>query len=172
MVLLCDRFSIWGSKYNFSNMSRFMDSQELSNLENRLWSAANVLWAGADLKPSQYSPLVLGLIFLRFADHRFSVAAKELEGKSTGRRSVGKVDYQARGVLFLPPESRYDFLLNLPEAENLGKKVDAAVKLCVENTLDLLPRAYAKDIYQQKCEVVFQHFLNNYSGAGRSIYAA
>jgi type I restriction enzyme, R subunit len=48
----------------------------------------------------------------------------------------------------------------------------AAVKLCVEDTLDQLPRAYDKDIYQQKCNVVFQHFLDNYSGAGRSIYAA
>lgn len=48
----------------------------------------------------------------------------------------------------------------------------AAVKLCVEDTLDKLPRAYDKDIYKQKCEVVFQHFLNNYSGAGKNIYAA
>ena len=63
-------------------------------LEKKLWDAANMLWAGADLKPSdwsgatktnrqgspkgerggahQYSPTVLGLIFLRYADVRFA----------------------------------------------------------------------------------------------------
>jgi hypothetical protein len=35
-------------------------------LEKKLWDAANMLWAGADLKPSEYSPTVLGLIFLRY----------------------------------------------------------------------------------------------------------
>ena len=43
-----------------------------SDLENRLWAAANQLWANAALKPSEFSPIVLGLIFLRFADVRFS----------------------------------------------------------------------------------------------------
>ena len=38
--------------------------------EKTLWDAANQLWAGAALKPSEYSPTVLGLIFLRYADVR------------------------------------------------------------------------------------------------------
>lgn len=48
----------------------------------------------------------------------------------------------------------------------------ASVKLCVEDTLDQLPGAFSKEIYQQKCDIVFQHFLNNYSDAGKNIYAA
>ena len=47
-------------------------------LEKRLWDAANKLWAGADLKPSEYSPTVLGLIFLRYADVRFAAVEKEI----------------------------------------------------------------------------------------------
>lgn len=43
-----------------------------ADLEKKLWDAANMLWAGAALKPSEYSPTVLGLIFLRYADVRFS----------------------------------------------------------------------------------------------------
>ncbi|MEY4570595.1 MAG: hypothetical protein RLZZ398_2034, partial [Verrucomicrobiota bacterium] len=31
-----------------------------AELEKKLWDAANQLWAGADLKPSEYSPTVLG----------------------------------------------------------------------------------------------------------------
>ena len=37
-------------------------------LEKTLWDAANQLWSNAALKPSEYSPTVLGLIFLRYAD--------------------------------------------------------------------------------------------------------
>ena len=39
-----------------------------ADLEKKLWDAANQLWAGADLRPTEDSPNVLGLIFLRYAD--------------------------------------------------------------------------------------------------------
>ncbi len=32
-----------------------------AELERRLWATANTLWADADLKPSEYSPIVLGI---------------------------------------------------------------------------------------------------------------
>ncbi len=31
-----------------------------AELEKKLWDAANQLWAGADLKPSEYSPTCFG----------------------------------------------------------------------------------------------------------------
>jgi type I restriction-modification system DNA methylase subunit len=37
-----------------------------AELEKKFWDAANQLWAGADLKPSEYSPTVLGLIYEYF----------------------------------------------------------------------------------------------------------
>ena len=46
----------------------------------------------------------------------------------------------------------------------------AAVKLTVEKMLDSLPAAYTKEIYQQKCDQVFQHMYESYAGDGRSIY--
>lgn len=36
---------------------------------------------------------------------------------------------------------------------------------------DDLPRAYATDLYRQKCELVYQHIFDNYYGAGHSIYS-
>jgi hypothetical protein len=30
---------------------------------------------------------------------------------------------------------------------------------------------YTKDLYDQKCDVVYQHFYEAYSGQGNSIYA-
>jgi len=63
-----------------------------NEIEKRLWSVADELRANSKLKSSEYSVPVLGLIFLRYADHKFTIAQKELVGKSSGRRPVGKTD--------------------------------------------------------------------------------
>ena len=47
------------------------------------------------------------MIFLRFADNAFTKVEAELKGKSTGRRIIGKTDYQAKGVVFIPEEARF-----------------------------------------------------------------
>lgn len=49
-----------------------------SVLEKRLWEAADDLRANSKLKFADYSVPVLGLIFLRYADHKFSEAEKRL----------------------------------------------------------------------------------------------
>ena len=82
-----------------------------NQIEKRLWDAADEMRANSKLKSSEYSIPVLGLIFLRYADQKFAAAQKELKGKGTGRRQVGKSDYQAKGVLFLPEAARFQNLL-------------------------------------------------------------
>ncbi len=67
-------------------------------LEKRLWSAADDLRANSKLKSQEYSGPVLGLIFLRYADHKFNLAKTRLTTQSTGRRTIGKPDYQAQGA--------------------------------------------------------------------------
>src|SRR5437870_453954 len=76
-------------------------------LEKQLWGAADELRANSKLKSSEYSVPVLGLIFLRYADHKFAQAKEKLTAKSTGRRTIGKTDYQAQGVLYLPEAARF-----------------------------------------------------------------
>ena len=46
-----------------------------TELEKRLWGAADELRANSKLKSSEYSVPVLGLIFLRYADKRFNECA-------------------------------------------------------------------------------------------------
>lgn len=36
------------------------------------------------------------MIFLRFGDNAFTKVEAELKGKSSGRRTIGKTDFQAR----------------------------------------------------------------------------
>jgi hypothetical protein len=48
-----------------------------ADLERRLRDAANKLWANAALKPSEFSPIVLGLIFLRYAETCFTAVESD-----------------------------------------------------------------------------------------------
>ena len=115
-------------------------------LESRLWDAADTLRANSKLRASDYSVPVLGLIFLRFADVRFSQAQKKLESANTSsRRGVGKADYQAKGVMYLPEKGRFSYLLALPEGGDLGQAVNDAMRAVEEENSDLkgvLPKTY------------------------------
>lgn len=120
-------------------------NEGIFDLEKRLWAAADELRANSKLKSSEYSVPVLGLIFLKYADQRFAVAQKEIEGKSSGRRKIGKTDYQARGVLYLPETSRFSALIQLPESGNIGKSINEAMKAIEaenEELRDVLPKTY------------------------------
>lgn len=103
-----------------------------TTLEKRLWDAADQFRANSGLKPQEYSGPILGLIFLRFAEVRFALLRTKLEAAGSSARRGSRVDdptaYQAQGVLYLSPEARFDYLLNLPESANIGAKVNAAMR--------------------------------------------
>src|SRR2546428_4620126 len=116
-----------------------------NEIERRLWDAADELRANSKLKSSEYSIPVLGLIFLRFADHKFTQAEKKLAKASTGRRKIGKTDYQAQGVLYLPENARFSHLVNLPEGTDIGKAINDAMRAIEaenEELKDVLPKTY------------------------------
>ena len=48
----------------------------------------------------------------------------------------------------------------------------ASVRLAIEEALDQLPDNYEKDLYEQKCDAVYEHIYDSYFGAGRSVYAS
>ena len=114
-------------------------------MEKRLWSAADEFRANSKLKSSEYSVPVLGLIFLKYADHKFSVLQKEFEGEGTGRKKIGKERYQAKGVMYLPEESRFSNLLKLPEDRDIGKALNDAMSAIERENTELkgvLPKSY------------------------------
>ena len=124
-----------------------------ATLEKRLWDAADQFRANSGLKSQEYSAPVLGLIFLRFAEVRFSAQRAKLEGTAPSvpkpSRRGSRVDdpaaYHAEGILYLPAEARFDFLLKLPESENIGAKVNAAMRDIEKQNPQLagvLPKTY------------------------------
>src|SRR2546426_922844 len=116
-----------------------------TEVEKRLWEAADELRANSKLKSSEYSVPVLGLIFLRYADQKFAEAEKKLTAAGSGRRKIGKTDYQAQGVLFIPEKARFATLLKLPEGADIGKSINEAMKAIEaenEDLKDVLPKTY------------------------------
>ena len=101
-------------------------------LEKQLWDAADQFRANSGLKAQEYSGPILGLIFLRFAEVRFAVLNDKLQAAGGSSRRGSRVDeptaYHAEGILFLSPEARFDYLLTLPEASDIGAKVNAAMR--------------------------------------------
>jgi len=55
-----------------------MTKETLSELEKRLWEIADNLRANSDLKSSEYSVPVLGLIFLKYSDSLLSAKNRAL----------------------------------------------------------------------------------------------
>jgi len=51
------------------------------------------------------------------------------------------------------------------------QRTRADVYTTVKKLLDELPRAYTSELYQQKCDSVYQHVYDSYQGEGLSIYA-
>ncbi|QQS59473.1 N-6 DNA methylase [Candidatus Peregrinibacteria bacterium] len=117
-------------------------------LEKKLWQAADNLRANSKLKSHEYSVPVLGLIFLRFVDSKFTKVEKELKERYAGSRSGGALmpeHFQAEGVMYLPEEARYSYLLNLPESADIGKAINEAMKLIEKFNKELegvLPKTY------------------------------
>ena len=120
-------------------------SSDLVATENRLWAVADKLWAETGLKPAEFSTPVLGLIFLRYADKRFTELTQALHDQGTPADEIDAVDYQAEGVLYLPEQARFSHLLTLTEGANMGKAIGTAMQLVEEHNTELkgvLPRGY------------------------------
>ncbi len=126
-----------------------MAAINIRKLEAELWDSADLLRAGSKLTSNQYCMPVLGLIFLRYAHGRFKLVEAEILKNRPVRNGrvlpVEASDFAEKSALYLPPEARYDYLVNLPESADIGKAVNRAMELIEEQSEQLvgvLPKDY------------------------------
>jgi len=133
-----------------------MDYQELKQLEDDLWEAADQLRANSKLTANEYSMPVLGLIFLRHATTRFNAllpdVEKDIPARATGalREERIKLGFQGKAAIYLPETSRYDYLAALPAGTNVGEAIRDAMIAIEDSVTDqngnkLLAGALPKD---------------------------
>ncbi len=159
-----------------------------TSLEKRLWDAADQFRANSGLKAQEYSGPILGLIFLRFAEVRFAALRQKLERAGATSRRGSRVDepaaYHAENVLYLAPETRFDHLLTLPEAADIGAKVNAAMREIEKHnpqlagvlpkTFNLFTSTLLKDLLKKVSEIpasvdfdafgrIYEYFLGEFA---------
>ena len=135
----------------------------IRKLEADLWESADLLRAGSKLTSNQYCMPVLGLIFLRYAYSRFKMVEAEILKNRPMRGGrvlpVEASDFASKSALFLPKESQYEYLVNLPAdiasagltnqsghtMNSLGEVVNNAMELVEaqsEQLIGVLPKDY------------------------------
>ncbi|MDE8674464.1 type I restriction-modification system subunit M [Priestia aryabhattai] len=126
-----------------------IDMSNIKELERDLWEAADQLRANSRLTAAEYSMPVLGLIFLRHAYNKFISVKEKIESSLPSRggrkREVTKEDFIRVNALYLPKKAQFEYLINLPEGEDIGKAISEAMKLIEDeypNLAGALPKEY------------------------------
>lgn len=128
-----------------------MTNKQLKQLKDTLWATADQLRANSGLKSTEYAEPILGLIFLRFAEVKYSKFEADIKveyEKNKGtrmERPIHEIAIEKCGF-YLPDEAKYDYLLNLPESEDLSGKVKAAMEMVEQYTAEL-EDTLPKDVY-------------------------
>ena len=100
------------------------------------------LRANSGLKSTEYATPILGLIFLRFAQSKYSqyeaaiITEYEKIKGSRVERPIHEIAIEKCGY-YLPDEAKFDYLLNLPESENLAEKTKLAMEEIEKYTTEL-----------------------------------
>ncbi|MEY8766501.1 MULTISPECIES: type I restriction-modification system subunit M [Francisella] len=128
-----------------------MNNQQIKDLEKKLWDSADNLRANSKLTAAEYKDPVLGLILLRFAQNRFEEAKIQIEAnlpinpRTRQKRAISKEDFIGAGAIYLQENSKYEYLANLPDGEDINDAVNTAMRLIEEDYTDLagiLPKNY------------------------------
>ncbi len=128
-----------------------MTNEQLKRLETELWGAADNLRANSKLTAAEYKDPVLGLILLRYAQNKFEETKKQIEKdlpinpRTNQKREVTKNDFLGAGAMYLQNKSQFDYLVNLPESQDIAEAVNNAMRLIETDYKDLegiLPKNY------------------------------
>ncbi len=149
-----------------------MTREELKKLEKTLWQTADTLRANSGLKPSEYSAPILGLVFLKFADNKYSRYEAEINAEFNKRKDtrrekpISDIAIEKCGF-YLPAEARYDYLLNLPEEKDIAKAIKNAMVLIEKHKPELkdtLPRdEYFNLVRKPEDKIIHKKLLKNFA---------
>jgi len=128
------------------------------DFEDKLWKAADKLRKKVEVH--EYKYVVLGLIFLRYISFAFEERQEELEKELADPSSDNYVKseefrkemmedkdyYLSSGILYVPDEARWSYLIKKANQPNIGEVLDKAVEILEErypNQLkDVIPKIY------------------------------
>ena len=128
------------------------------NFEDKLWRAADKLRKKVEVH--EYKYVVLGLIFLRYLSFAFEEKKRELDkalSDPTSKKYIPmekfrkevKEDpdyYLSDGILYVPKEARWDYLVKNATQPNIGELLDRAVEILEDaypkQLKDVIPKIF------------------------------
>ncbi len=139
-----------------------MTHNQLKQLEDKLWDSANAMRAHGGLKASDYAVPVLGLIFLKFAENKYSQHESEIlkeyqKDKGTRMERTIQEIALAKCGFYLPDNARYDYLLKLKgnkRAKALRDAMKGIEKYQDAKFQDVLPTEAYFEIEKKKDDIL------------------
>jgi type I restriction enzyme M protein len=115
-----------------------------STFEAELFKAADKL--RANMEPSDYKHVVLGLIFLKYISDKFDAKYQQLL-KESPKTVEDRDEYIAENVFWVPKNSRWEYLQNNAKKTTIGSLIDDALRAIEKDNESLkgvLPKDYAR----------------------------
>lgn len=95
------------------------------SIEEALWESANKL--RGSVEPSEYKHVVLSLIFLKYANDRFTERRNELINEGKEAFTEQAVFYNAKNVFYLNEASRWNYIMENAKQNDIAIKIDQAL---------------------------------------------
>ena len=112
-------------------MARTAKPKKEISMEEALWKSADKL--RGSVEPAEYKHVVLSLFFLKFAGDKFD-AQREMIAKQYGEKFVDTVAFYTKdNVFYLPPESRWSYIMENAKQDDIALKIDTALYTIEKN---------------------------------------
>jgi len=95
------------------------------SMEESLWQSCNKM--RGSIEPSEYKHVVLSLMFLKYAGDHFEKRRQEIIAEGHAAFADMVEFYEAKNVFFLPPESRWTFIMENAKQPDIAIKIDKAL---------------------------------------------
>ncbi len=116
------------------------------SMEEALWKSADKL--RGSVEPAEYKHVVLSLFFLKFAGDKFEEQRQKLIDGGMEKFIDNIAFYTKDNVFYLPPESRWSFIMENAKQDDIPLKIDTAL-YTIEKINPILKGALPDNYYSR-----------------------
>lgn len=116
------------------------------SMEETLWKSADQL--RGSVEPAEYKHVVLSLFFLKFAYDKFEIQRQKIIAEGREKFVDNIAFYTKDNVFYLPPESRWSYIIENAKQDDIALKIDTAL-FTIEKTNPALKGALPDNYYSR-----------------------
>jgi len=116
-------------------MAKKAKKKKTISMEESLWKSADKL--RGSVEPAEYKHVVLSLIFLKYASNRFEEQRQKIIDDGHEKFVDMKAFYTQDNVFYLPPETRWSFIMEHAKQNDIAILIDTALNTIEKNNEQL-----------------------------------